>query len=325
MIGLKNLSPSKIVELLESAFKKREILYPITNAVRLVNGEGDDLPGIAIDRYHEHFMIQVYDSEWVRHFAVIKQTILKNFEVQYLIIKDASAQGRNRLKVHDEWKRGREQDSQTVVMENGLKFHIELNDRFNAGLFLDMRRNRTVIGALCKEKSVLNGFAYTCSFGIYARSFGASKVVNVDISQKYLDRGVENYALSELPSSQDEFVKSDVEKYLSIALKKKNLFDVIILDPPSFSRYEDKTFTVKKAFPKLIDLSLQILKPSGHLFVSTNFSEISTGLLGRWVKGSAEILYRSVKKVIPLGQDKDFPSSETIRESHLAALLVNFK
>jgi 23S rRNA (cytosine1962-C5)-methyltransferase len=172
---------------------------------------------------------------------------------------------------------------------------------------------------------VLNGFAYTCSFGVYARSFGASRVVNVDVSQKYLDRGIQNYALNELPSLQDEFVKSDVEKYLSIAVKKKNLFDVIILDPPSFSRYESEVFTVKKALPKLIDSSLQILKSRGHLFVSTNFSEISTGLLGRWIQGSSEILQRPIKKIIPLGQDKDFPGSETMRESHLAALLVNFK
>jgi 23S rRNA G2069 N7-methylase RlmK/C1962 C5-methylase RlmI len=82
---------------------------------------------------------------------------------------------------------------------------------------------------------------------------------------------------------------------------------------------------VKKSLPRLVDLALQALKPAGHLFAATNFSDISTGLLERWIKGAAELLHKPIKKMVPLGQDKDFSGSGSMKESYLSALLVNFK
>jgi len=97
-----------------------------------------------------------------------------------------------------------------------------------------MRRNRKMVAALTKGLSVLNCFAYTCSFGMYARASGASSVTNVDISRKSLDRGRENYELNRLDCAEGEFVRADALTYMKLTLKKGNCFGCVILDPPSF-------------------------------------------------------------------------------------------
>lgn len=318
------LSSRKLEFLLKTAFELRKVLYAATNAVRLVNGAGDGLPGLTIDQYHCHFMVLVYDSAWKPYFESISRVLLNSFEVQYLIFKNASVEGRqikNAYSAHTYQK----ESSQTVVTENGFQFLVDLNDQINAGLFLDMRRNRSIVGVLCNGKEVLNTFAYTCSFGIYARGYGASRTVNVDMNAKILEWGKKNYELNQMQSSGDEFVKSDVQKYLERAVKIQNLFDVIILDPPSFSRFEGQIFTVRDHLSGLIHSAMQVVKPGGHLFVSTNYSEMTHKWLQKNIMDAADHQIRKVKKMVPLGQDKDFRGSGESKESHLTAWLVNFR
>ena len=105
----------------------------------------------------------------------------------------------------------------------------------------------------------------------------------------------------------------------------RDQYDLIIIDPPSFSRFERKVFQIKRVLPKLLDLSLKILKPQGHVFVSTNYSGINNDYLAKIVRKSSVIAQKSIKGMHPLGQDIDFPSLNGMKESSLAALLVSLR
>ena len=209
-----------------------------------------------------------------------------------------------------------------MVQENALCFGVDLNDGLNSGLFLDMRRNRKIVAGLTKGARVLNCFAYTCSFGVYAKASGASSVINVDISRKSLDRGRENYELNRLDCAGAEFVRADALTYMKLALKKGNRFGCVILDPPSFARYDGKVFSVKKDFAVLVDAAMNILEPGGVLLAATNFNGLShQALKDMVIAGGRE----RVKSIRPLGQDTDFRGSGRMPESYLAALLVKTK
>jgi len=302
------------LKLLNNALVKREALKKITNAMRLVNGQGDGLEGLLIDRYGTHINVQILNDKWSESIGQIQGVLNEHFSLQYLIVK-------YRREMDIKTQVLLKGDSKTMVEEYGLKFEVDLNDGLNAGLFLDMRANRQRLGQLCKGKRVLNCFSYTCSFGVHARANGALKVVNVDISRKILDKARRNYDINQIPTEQYEFVKNDSMEFLTRAVKKDNRFDCIVLDPPSFARHDGKVFQVKRDLPKLIGLATVVLNPSGILFVSSNCSELTYEDLERMLRGNLNS--RQVKEIKRVGQDVDFIGSNSFKESYLVGLQVS--
>ena len=312
----------KTVGLIEAAIDRRKPLRKITNALRLVNGIGDGLPGLVLEQYGSHCVIHLFDKRWVARRETLAGFVQERLGARYLIIKerlDPKALKPEQINA-SVWVK--QEPSRTVVAENMLHFGVDLNDGLNSGLFLDMRRNRKIVAGLTNGAKVLNCFAYTCSFGVYARAAGASGVVNVDISRKSLERGRENYALNRLSCARDEFVRGDALAYMKRALKKENRFGCVILDPPSFARHEGKIFSVKKDLPALIEAAMNILEPGGVLLAATNFSGLSHQALEDMVSARGRGKIGSVKR---LGQDTDFRASGLMPESYLAALLVKVK
>lgn len=301
--------------ILHKAIHRREKLSSITNAMRLVNGKGDGLEGLLIDRYNKHFQVQVLSDRWQQHRTKIKETLLSAMPVEYLIVKS-----RHGLEIKEEVLVG--ENPQAVVMEHGIKFEVNLNEGLNCGLFLDMRHNRRMVGNSSKGKKVLNCFAYTCSFGVHARAQGAREVINTDISRKILDRGKSNYLLNALSFGSGDFIKADSVAFLQRAFKKGNNFDVIILDPPSFARHEGKVFQVKRDLPKLMALAGAVLTPGGRLLVTTNYSELSYADLERILAHGLN--GRRVESVERVMQDEDFTGSNSFKESFLVGLWVKF-
>ncbi len=311
----------QIIDLLISAINKRGKILENTNAVRLVNGIADNLDGLILEKHNKHFVAQIFNKKWLNEKEVLIN-IVRDFGGEYFIVKDRteSASSKKDAFRSEVWIDSG--NPKTVVLENGLKFEVDMNDTLNTGLFLDMRRNRQVIKGLSRDKKVLNLFAYTCSFGVYVRSGGAKDVVNVDISKKILNRGKINYELNGIIPNKNEFTVFDSVEYLKIAVKKNNYFDIVIIDPPSFSTHDGKSFSVKKDMQVLIDMSLKILNPGGCLFVATNFSEINNNDLKNMISLSAFSGGR-IKKITFLGQDEDFMNgSSLMRESYLASALV---
>jgi len=310
-------------QLIQSAVKKRERLAASTNAFRLINGQGDRLPGVTLDRFNQHFLLQIFDGRAVGWVPWLREFVLKMFQPDFFILKDRriiNANNPGQFLTHIFLSKN---GAQTEVKENGMRFLVHLNDGLNNGLFLDMRRNRSEVAGLAKGKSVLNCFAYTCAFGVYCRRFLAKEVVNVDLSEKALMTGRKNYELNSIGYSQNEFIQNNCQDYLKFMGKRQTFFDMIIIDPPTFSRSRGKAFSVKKDLGGLIDLSLKLLRPRGHLFISTNYRLFSQKQLSALIEERVKSANRNLKSIEPLGADADFPgSSFSMRESFLNARLV---
>jgi len=309
----------KTIDLIETAISRRKPLRKITNALRLVNGLGDALPGLVIEQYGDRCVFHLFDTQWIARKEALAEFIADRLGARYLIIKERLDPQALKSEQINATVYIDQVASRVVVRENGLHFGVDLNDGLNSGLFLDMRRNRKIVAGLTKGLRVLNCFAYTCSFGVYARTSGASSVVNVDISRKSLDRGRENYELNRLDCAEGEFVRADALTYMKLGLKKGNRFGCVILDPPSFARHGGKIFSVKKDFAVLIDTAMKILEPGGVLLAATNFSGLPHQALEEMVVAGGRERVKSIKQ---LGQDTDFRGSGRMPESYLAALLV---
>jgi 23S rRNA (cytosine1962-C5)-methyltransferase len=161
----------------------------------------------------------------------------------------------------------------TLATERRLKFGIDFGAGFSVGLFPDQRENRSFVRHLA-PKRLLNCFAYTCSFSVNA-AFVAATTLNIDLSKKSLARGRENFALNSLSITGHRFIEDDVLAVLPRLARKGEKFDVIILDPPTFSRAPGgKTFHVENDFEKLLVDSLELAERNSHILVSTNCSTL---------------------------------------------------
>jgi 23S rRNA (cytosine1962-C5)-methyltransferase len=161
----------------------------------------------------------------------------------------------------------------TVATERYLRFAIDFGTGYSPGLFLDQRENRRYARHIAPRR-LLNCFAYTCSFSVYAACNGAS-TLNIDLSKKYLARGRENFALNNLSTIDHRFITDDVRSVLPRLARRGEKFDAIILDPPTFSRSpEGKTFQVQHDFENLLISALAVAQRDAHILLSTNCSAL---------------------------------------------------
>jgi 23S rRNA (cytosine1962-C5)-methyltransferase len=165
------------------------------------------------------------------------------------------------------------QNLQTIAIERHLKFGIDFGTGYSPGLFLDQRENRRYVRHIA-PKRLLNCFAYTCSFSVSAAYVGAA-TLNIDLSKKSLSRGRENFALNCLPTLEHRFIADDVGAVLPRLVRKGEKFDVIILDPPTFSRSPGgKTFQVEHDFENVLIDALGLAERDSHILLSTNCSTL---------------------------------------------------
>ena len=188
---------------------------------------------------------------------------------------------------------GNENESlQTIATENHLKFGIDFGAGYSVGLFVDQRENRRFVRQ-SKPKRVLNCFAYTCSFSVAAASVGA-RTVNVDLSKKSLERGRQSFALNSLSTDGHQFIADDVRPVLRRLERRGEKFDMIILDPPTFSRTKGgKAFHVEKDFEELIAAALEVAEREARILLSTNCETLDEQALERMARYCLKLARRS--------------------------------
>lgn len=207
-----------------------------------------------------------------------------------------------------------------VVRENGHRFLIRPPETFSVGLFMDQRAHRAFLQNRVQGKRVLNLFAYTCGFSVYAAKGGATEVVSVDLSGRYLEWGQQNFRQNDLPVADHKFYRTDVMEQLRRSHKRGERFDRIILDPPTFSRNDrGKVFRIAKDWPELWQACGALLPAGGELFFSCNFAG--------WSRGDFETAWRQaigerLDKVIPLPA---LPDDFREEKEPLHAVLVSLR
>ncbi len=160
-----------------------------------------------------------------------------------------------------------------VVREQGLKFKVNLSDYLDTGLFLDHRISRELVRETAAGNRILNLFAYTGAFTVYAAAGAAASTVSVDLSAPYLRWAQENLELNGLAGDMHSFSNSDARDYLQSAVQRGERYDLIILDPPTFSnsRKIDGTFDIQRDYVWFIGQCLKLLTKKGSIFFSTNY------------------------------------------------------
>ena len=230
---------------------------------------------------------------------------------------------------------GRTAPERFTVRENGLQFELSFNEGYSVGLFLDQRdnRRRLLTGHIAADfplfnskletrnskLQVLNTFAYTCGFSVCAARAGA-RTSSLDLSKKYLEWGRRNFQLNGLDPTQHNFLQGDAFEWLRRLAKKERLFDVILLDPPTFSRSKERgIFRVEKDYPGLIQAALLLLKPAGVFFASTNAADWPPGAFVSAVDAAVDAAGRKILQRHFATQPPDFPVSRSA-PAHLKTL-----
>lgn len=248
-------------ERLLRAVARRVGLREVTDALRLVDGVGDGLEDLEVDEFAGAWLAQTRGGEAPQWLA-----------------KDAPGPlywKKLGEKESPRWLAGPVLGDPFLVREHGLGYWIDFAAGYSQGLFLDQRENRRDLREMSAGRSVLNCFAYTCAFGVAAAAGGA-RTVNLDLSRRYLDWGRRNYEVNGLDPAAREFVQGDVMDWLRRFGKKGRRFDVIVLDPPTFSRSDrGEVFRIEKDFDRLVRAATALLTPEGALLCSTNQRSLS--------------------------------------------------
>jgi 23S rRNA (cytosine1962-C5)-methyltransferase len=242
-----------------------------TNCFRAINGEGDFFPGLICDVYNKVAVLQA-DGEGPYQFydfEKIAQLLMDKFPWEAVYFK-----ARNQHDVEGRFLKG-DAPCPIEVKENACRFLVNYKDGQKTGFFLDQRNNRNYVKKIVKNKSLLNLFSYTGGFSVAAGVGGANKVVSVDIAQPATDYAHKNWLLNNLSTETHQALAVNVFDYLDEAKKEKQIFDIVVCDPPSFSNNEKGK---DKAIASYIDVfckAAELVKADGSLILSSCSSHIS--------------------------------------------------
>jgi 23S rRNA (cytosine1962-C5)-methyltransferase len=290
-----------------------------TNAYRLVNGEGDGLPGITVDRYADYLMVQIYCGGWRKHLKLVVQA-LEELLTPEGIYEKTRPQNTRELEAESDTKKygkllaGKPAAEPLLVQENGLNYHVSLERGLNTGLFLDQRKNRRDLVTRVAGKRVLNLFCYTGAFSVAAAASGASLVTSVDASPTYMEQARANFGLNRINPKRHEFIVGDCFAVLDEMAQQKKAFDVIVMDPPSFSTTSKSRFTTRGGTSDLVAAALKLLKTGGLLIASSNHQKVDLAEYLKELRRGALQGGGSLQVVSMLGQPEDFPYPVTFPE-----------
>ncbi len=226
---------------------------------------------IHISLYERPYEKDQYEEDiWLNN---MKQVCMRVFtlEPSSIFIKT-----RKKMKGDEQYEKQSNESFSIEVAEQGQSFLVNLTDYLDTGLFFDHRPLRKILRSISFSKKVLNLFCYTGSFSVYAAQGGALIVDSVDLSNTYIAWAQNNMHLNGFPTDTDKyrFIQSDVMSYLR---KTKKTYDIIILDPPTFSNSKKtaKTLDINRDYPQLIQACFAILQSGGSIFFSTNSRKLS--------------------------------------------------
>lgn len=242
------------------------------DAYRLYDRDMPEFP-LAIDRYGDWLHVQVFEKKRILAddvVATIQAQLAERLEVlpARVVVKH-----RRRQRGLDQYEKLANPTSSFTIVERGLRFEVNMGRYLDTGLFLDHRDTRQMVRKAAQDRRLLNLFAYTGSFTVYAAAGGAERTVTVDMSKTYQDWSRRNLVHNHLnDNDRHSFVQADVLAFIERMQAEKALFDLIVLDPPSFSnskRMQD-SFDVQRDQTALLRSTLALLAPGGSLYFSNN-------------------------------------------------------
>jgi 23S rRNA (cytosine1962-C5)-methyltransferase len=283
-----------------------------TTGYRLVHGENDSLPGLVIDRYDRTFVMKLYTAAWLAHLPDVVKALVDVVAPQRIVLRlNRDVAGQNDLlgELQDgSIIFGNLPDGPVRFMENGLRFEADVIAGQKTGFFLDQRENRARVEKLARGKSVLNVFAYTGGFSLYAARGGATAVTSLDLSQPALETAERNFALNPtLARVPHTLVQGDAFQKLARFGKDRRRFDLVIIDPPSFAKSQGQAAGALGAYARLVRLGLDGLNPNGTLVMASCSSRVTADDFFELVHGEASKVGRPLHELERTTHPLDHP------------------
>jgi 23S rRNA (cytosine1962-C5)-methyltransferase len=279
-----------------------------TNAYRLIHAEGDGLPGLIIDYYDGVAVVQAHSLGMHndRHLIAEALQAVLQAELKSIFYKSQSTlPGKKRDALEEEYLLGMGVVPH-IVLEHGNKFYVDWEEGQKTGFFLDQRENRRLLSDYSKGKKVLNTFCYSGGFSVYALAAGAEVVHSVDASQKAIELTEKNLELNGFNPALNACYAVDTFDFLE---EKKDVYDVIVLDPPAFAKHRDARHQAVRGYQRLNAEAMRYIKPGGIIFTFSCSQVVDRQLFYDTIVSAAIQAGRNIKVLHHLSQPADHPVS----------------
>jgi 23S rRNA (cytosine1962-C5)-methyltransferase len=291
---------------IESAVSLRKrIIPPATDAYRLINAEGDGMPGLVVDLYGDVLVAVVGTMGIENHRGDIFDLLAESLHPK-TVLEKSEGKSRRREGLEDRIgiAEGADPPDSVVILENGLKFEVDVVNGQKTGFFLDQRENRRLIGSVSGSLKVLNAFAYTGAFSVYAAAGGADRVVTLDASGNACEASVRNLSINGYSPERHTVVAADAFTYLR---QTGETFDMIILDPPAFAKTRADLERAGRGYK---DINLQAVKKLNRGGILATFScsnHLDSELFEKIVLSAVRDGSRTAQVLRILGAGPDHP------------------
>jgi 23S rRNA (cytosine1962-C5)-methyltransferase len=293
-----------------------------TNAFRRIHGASDGWPGWYVERLGD-FLLSQSEAPLTKEQQQRLAELSSGMRGAYHKILSRHVRGSSAAEASPQHVVGEIAPERFAVRENGIQFELSFNEGYSVGLFLDQRdnRRRLLTGHIAADfpllpstldprpSTLLNVFAYTCGFSVCAAKAGL-RTTSLDLSKKYLEWGRRNFVLNGIDPSDHDFIFGDAFDWMRRLGKKARGFDVIVLDPPTFSQSKERgVFRVEKNYGELIATALPLLKAEGVLLASTNAADWPPEKFLAVVEATVRAAKRKILKQHYAPQPPDFSVS----------------
>lgn len=301
---------------------KESLLRGRSDAYRLVHAEADGLPGLVVDRYADCLVVQSSTAGMDELMPFAVEALVDVFSPRAIVERSKSESRRTEKIGEREGVLFGEEPAELVIVENGMKLLVDMCRGQKTGFFLDQRANREIIASWSRGRRVLNGYSYTCSIGVCARSAGAVQVCNVDMSAPALGTGRRNYALNGIVPASNEFIEADMKDYLGTL--PFGMFDLIVLDPPKFAASKRTLDAAVKGYKHINMLAMKRIAPGGLLFTFSCSGLVDMELFQKIAFYAAKDSGREVRVIQRLAAAADHALSIYHRENeYLKGLILH--
>ena len=291
-----------------------------TSSCRVIFGEADFLPGIVVDKFSDVLVVESLALGIDRMKEEIIELLKECMEADGIQIRGVYERSDAKVRLQEGMERvkgflGEPFDTKVEIVENGVKYIVDVQDGQKTGFFLDQKYNRLAIQRLCKDAKVLDCFTHTGSFALNAGIAGAGSVIGVDASQLAVDQATENARLNGL-EDRVKFICRDVFELLPELEKQGEKFDVVILDPPAFTKSRNSIKNAVKGYREINLRAMKLVKDGGFLATCSCSHFMSYELFTQTIGQAARNVHKRLRQVEYRTQAPDHPSLWAADESY---------
>jgi 23S rRNA (cytosine1962-C5)-methyltransferase len=318
----KNFFRERIQEAL--ALRERWIDTSATSAYRLIHAESDRLPGLVVDRYNDTLVMQILSVGIERWREAIIDSLAELLNPEAIFERsDVAVRALEGLPERIGIAAGALPSQPMTLVENGLKFKVDLVTGQKTGFYLDQRDNRQFCREIARGKKVLNCFAFTGGFTVYSLAGGAKSVLSIDSSEEAIEMAKENVALNSQPEERCEWIVGDVFEELRTLRDRAESYDLVILDPPKFAPTASQAQKAARGYKDINLYAFKLLNPGGTLMTFSCSGGIDMNFFQKIVADAALDAEVDAKILYRLSQSPDHPTHLAFPEgSYLKGLVV---